>query len=102
MMAFDKSKDECVFVDEFVDRKTRITCELARYDGGQQKVALTRTWDGEFKQLGRLTKEEALAVAEMIGKAIEQMGAAQPSVATPPKSEKRFKQRDDDQDDIPF
>ena len=79
MAGFDKSLDKCLFTDEVNYETTKIKVEIRAYNEGQPKIQISRenlnpeTGDWVWTKLGRLKKEEAQAVQEMLGKAVQEM-----------------------------
>ena len=77
-MPYDKSLDVEVFKDtkEFGD--TRISIGVFCYNGGINKLQLSRESRGQndewrFQKLGRMTKEEAQEIVPVMMKAVENM-----------------------------
>ena len=78
MPGFDKSLDKELFTESVEFDKTKVTVAVFSYNEGVPKLQLTRqnrTGDGEysFTKLGRLTKEEVVAIIPMIEKAKEKL-----------------------------
>ncbi len=77
-MAFDKNLDKNLFSEEVDLEKTKITVGVFAYNEGIPKLQLSRenvNANGEwnFAKLGRMTKEEAEAIIQLIQKALESM-----------------------------
>jgi len=78
MPGFDKSLDKELFADSVEFERTKVTVAVFSYNEGTPKMQLTRqnkTGDGEysFTKLGRLTKEEVVAILPMIEKAKDKL-----------------------------
>ena len=74
-MPYDASLDKQVFAKSHEADGTRITVSIYSYNNGAKKLQLSRenqNAEGEwrFSKLGRLTKEEAVAVFPLIQEAI--------------------------------
>ncbi|MFA5087552.1 MAG: hypothetical protein WC552_00795 [Candidatus Omnitrophota bacterium] len=77
-MPYDKSLDVELFKETTEFEDTKITVGIFSYNGGSKKLQLARenkdqNGDWRFAKLGRMTKEEAQAVAPILAKAIEHM-----------------------------
>lgn len=78
-MAFDKSLDKELFSESANFEITRIKVSVFSYNEGTPKLQISRenrnTESGEwvFSKLGRMTKEEAKAIAPLIEKALKEM-----------------------------
>ena len=75
-MPYDASLDKQVFAKNHEVDGTRITVSIYSYNNGAKKLQLSRenqNAEGEwrFSKLGRLTKEEAVAVLPLIQEAID-------------------------------
>lgn len=75
-MAYDESKDKCLFEKE-VDSKSGIVLSIHQYNGGEKKLQIGRVFyrkDGSSgpAKLGRLTLEEFRSILSM-GKEIESL-----------------------------
>jgi hypothetical protein len=74
MAGFDKSLDKELFAEHVDFEKTRVTVAVFSYNEGTPKLQVTRqnkNAEGEysFTKLGRLTKEEVVAILPMMEKA---------------------------------
>lgn len=74
MPGFDKSLDKELFAESVDFEKTRVTVAVFSYNEGTPKLQVTRqnkNAEGEysFTKLGRLTKEEVVAILPMMEKA---------------------------------
>lgn len=78
-MAFDKSLDKEIFSEDVEFELTKITVSVFSYNGGAPKLQIGRknrnpeTGEWMFAKLGRLQKEEAVKMPELIAKALESM-----------------------------
>lgn len=77
-MPYDKNLDAQVFSECWEDEGDKITVSIFSYNNGPKKMQIVReVKDAEgnfrFTKLGRLTKEEAVAVLPLIQKALEKM-----------------------------
>ena len=78
-MAFDKSLDKEVFGEEISFETTKVRVSVMSYNEGQHKLQISRenldtnSGDYRFAKLGRLVKDEVVAIAPMITKALEHM-----------------------------
>ena len=78
MPGFDKSLDKELFAESVDFEKTRVTVAVFSYNEGTPKLQITRqnkNAEGEysFTKLGRLTKEEVVAILPMMEKAKEKL-----------------------------
>ena len=78
MAGFDKSLDKELFAESVDFEKTRVTVAVFSYNEGTPKLQITRqnkNAEGEysFTKLGRLTKEEVVAILPMMEKAKEKL-----------------------------
>ena len=77
-MPYDSSLDEKVFSKGWEGESQRITVSVYSYNKGQKKLQITReTRDpqGDFRygKLGRMTKEEVIAILPLIKEASQSM-----------------------------
>ena len=78
-MAFDKSLDNELFGETAEFETTKIRVSVFSYNGGEKKLQLSRenldntSGDWRFSKLGRMFKDEAVKVAPLIQKALENM-----------------------------
>lgn len=78
-MAFDPNLDKQIFAETKEFDTTRITVSIQQYNEGEKKLQISRenrkadSTDWQFAKLGRMFKDEAVAVLPLIKKAIEQM-----------------------------
>ena len=78
-MAFDKSLDKELFSETAEFEITRIKVSVFSYNDGTPKLQLSRenrnqeTGDWTFSKLGRLVKDEVLAIIPLIEKAKEKL-----------------------------
>ena len=77
-MAFDKSLDETIESKTIEFETTKIIVSIMSYNKGKPKIQLSRlNIDKEgkdvFSKLGRLTKDEAIRIVEVMGELIQQM-----------------------------
>ena len=76
-MPYDASLDTSTFKEVLDFESTRLTVGVFSYNGAPKKLQISREnlIDGawSFTKLGRLNKEEAVAVAPILMKAIEGM-----------------------------
>jgi hypothetical protein len=78
MAGFDKSLDKELFAESVDFEKTRVTVAVFSYNEGTPKLQVTRqnkNAEGEysFTKLGRLTKEEVVAIVPMMEKAKDKL-----------------------------
>jgi len=78
MAGFDKSLDKELFAESVDFEKTRVTVAVFSYNEGTPKLQVTRqnkNAEGEysFTKLGRLTKEEVVAIIPMMEKAKDKL-----------------------------
>lgn len=78
MPGFDKNLDKEVFSEVKEFDRTRIRISVYSYNNGPNKLQITRenkNASGEFSftKLGRLSKEEMVAILPLIQKAMHQM-----------------------------
>ncbi|MFA6089179.1 MAG: hypothetical protein WC755_04915 [Candidatus Woesearchaeota archaeon] len=79
MPGFDKNLDKEIFSDVKEFDRTRIKVSVFSYNGGQKKLQITRenkNASGEFSftKLGRMSKDEVIAILPLIKKSTEEMG----------------------------
>jgi len=78
-MAFDKSLDSELFGETAEFETTKVRVSVFSYNGGEKKLQLSRenldntSGEWRFSKLGRMFKDEAVAVAPLIQKALEHM-----------------------------
>lgn len=78
-MPFDPELDVELWKEEvvFEDRNTKVTVAVMQYNEGVKKLQIgranLRNEDWSFAKLGRLMKDEAVAIAPLVQKAIEHM-----------------------------
>ncbi|MBI3602418.1 MAG: hypothetical protein HY209_05950 [Candidatus Omnitrophica bacterium] len=76
-MPYDASLDVSSFKEVLDFENTRVTIGVFSYNGAPKKLQISREnlIDGQwsYTKLGRLSKEEAVAVAPILMKAIETM-----------------------------
>lgn len=77
-MPYDNSLDRKVFSKEWVTERERITVSVYSYNNGPKKLQITReNKDKEgnyrFTRLGRLSREEAVAVIPLMQEASASM-----------------------------
>ncbi len=76
-MPYDATLDASTFKEVINFESTRLTVGVFSYNGAPKKLQISREnlIDGawSFTKLGRLNKEEAVAVAPLLMKAIETM-----------------------------
>ncbi len=77
-MAFDPSLDKVVWSESVEFDKSRITVSVIAYNDGAPKLQISRenkSAEGEYRfaKLGRMFKNEAVAVAPLIQKALSHM-----------------------------
>ncbi len=78
-MAFDKNLDKQLFSETVKFETTRITVSVFSYNGGIEKLQISRedlsntTGEYSFSKLGRLFKEEAEAILPIMKKALASM-----------------------------
>lgn len=75
-MPYDKSLDAKVFSKEWEGERERLTVSVFSYNSGPKKLQITReNKDKEgnyrFTRLGRLSKEEAVAILPSIQEAVK-------------------------------
>jgi len=81
-MAYDKSLDVVIATMEvFADDKTAVSISVHSYNGGEQKVQISREYikrDGtrSFRKLGRLTLVEAASVSAAMSDVISEASVA--------------------------
>jgi len=73
-MAFDKNLDKELFSESIEFERSRITIAVFSYNGGTPKLQLGRenksaAGEYSFAKLGRMTKEEVIAVLPLMEKA---------------------------------
>lgn len=78
-MAFDPNLDKKLWNESKEFEGTRITVSVMSYNDGQKKIQISREnfsqtkEDYSFAKLGRMTKEEAEAVAPLLQEALKNM-----------------------------
>lgn len=77
-MAFDPNLDKTIFEESKEFESTRITVSIKQYNDGEKKLQISRenrNQNGEwnFAKLGRLFKDEAVAILPLIQAAIKEM-----------------------------
>ncbi len=76
-MAFDPNLDKELFKTEKMFDATKLIVAIKSYNEGQAKIQISRNNLNEdrwvFSKLGRLTKEEAEAVRDMLDEALKHM-----------------------------
>ncbi|MSR86307.1 hypothetical protein EXS74_02840 [Candidatus Woesearchaeota archaeon] len=78
-MAFDKNLDKSLFSETVKFETTKITVSVFSYNGGAEKLQISRedlsntTGEYSFSKLGRLFKEEAVAILPLMQKALAVM-----------------------------
>ena len=78
-MAFDKNLDKELFSESVNFTTSRITVSIFAYNEGTPKLQISRenlsntTGQYSFSKLGRLTKEEAVAILPIVQKAVSTM-----------------------------
>ena len=77
-MPYDKSLDVEVFKEIKEFDGTRITVGVFSYNGGEKKLQVGREnqdagGEWRFSKLGRMTKDEVVAVVPVMTKAVESM-----------------------------
>ncbi len=77
-MPFDPELDKTLWSEEKELENTKLSVSIKQYNEGTKKIQISRenaNAEGEYKfsKLGRMTKEEAEAIAPMLQKAIENM-----------------------------
>ncbi|MFH1127250.1 MAG: hypothetical protein ABIG84_02390 [archaeon] len=77
-MAFDKNLDKELFSETIEFEKTKISVSVYSYNGGTKKLQISRenksaAGEYSFSKLGRLLKEEIVAILPAINKAIEHL-----------------------------
>jgi len=77
-MPYDSSLDQKLFSKAWETEDTRISVSIYSYNNGPKKLQISReSKDAEgnlrFGKLGRLTKDEAVAVLPLIQEAITQL-----------------------------
>ena len=78
-MAFDKSLDQEIFSEEVEFELTKIIVSVFSYNGGTPKMQISRknrnTETGEwmFSKLGRMQKDEAEKLPEIMNRALPYM-----------------------------
>lgn len=77
-MPYDKTLDECVFSKSWESDLKRLTVSVYSYNKGTKKLQINRenkTPDGNFAfaKLGRMTKDEVMAVLPIIQEALDFM-----------------------------
>ncbi len=77
-MAFDPNLDQKLFSEIKEFERTRITVAVHQYNEGEKKLQISREngnqeGDWRFAKLGRLFKDEAVAIIPLMQKALEHM-----------------------------
>ncbi|MBL7055924.1 hypothetical protein ISS07_03360 [Candidatus Woesearchaeota archaeon] len=78
-MAFDPTLDKDIFTETIDLQTTRITVAVKQYNEGEKKLQISREnanaegTEWRFAKLGRLFKDEAVAVIPIMQKALEHM-----------------------------
>ncbi|MFA4842390.1 MAG: hypothetical protein WC658_00965 [Candidatus Omnitrophota bacterium] len=77
-MPYDASLDQCLFSKNYESETGRLTVGIHSYNNGPKKLQIsreTRGSEGEFKfaKMGRLTKEELLALLPFMQEALKNM-----------------------------
>lgn len=77
-MPYDSELDQKLFSENWENERCRITVSVFSYNGGPGKVQITReNKDAQnnfrFTKLGRMSKEELLAVLPLINNALQKM-----------------------------
>ena len=72
MAEYDKTVDEKLFTKKVINGTEHLTVSIYSYNKGVKKIQITRENDRDnkgklqFAKLGRLTKEEALAILPIL------------------------------------
>lgn len=77
-MPYDSKLDKQVFAKHWENDTDRITVSIYSYNNGPKKLQISRenkNAEGElrFTKLGRLTKEEAVAILPLVQEAVPQL-----------------------------
>lgn len=77
-MPYDASLDACLFTTNYEDDGGRIVVSVYSYNKGLKKLQIARenrTADGEYRfaKLGRMTKEEVIAVLPLMQECMKHM-----------------------------
>lgn len=77
-MPYDSSLDESLFSKSFETETSRLSVSVYSYNKGMKKLQITREnrgpeGDYRFSKLGRMTKEEAIAVIPLMQEATKAM-----------------------------
>lgn len=77
-MPYNINFDECLFTKSWQNSTDRITVSIYSYNKGAKKLQITRETinkEGElrFAKLGRMTKEEIIAILPLIQEAIKNL-----------------------------
>ncbi|MFH1642377.1 MAG: hypothetical protein ABIC04_05775 [Nanoarchaeota archaeon] len=78
LMAFDPNLDKKLFSECKEFETTRVTVAVHQYNEGEKKLQISRENknkddDWNFAKLGRLFKDEAIAIIPLMQKALEHM-----------------------------
>ncbi len=78
-MPYDRELDVSSFSKSWEDDKQKLTVSIFSYNQGEKKLQISRenrNASGElrFAKLGRMAKEEVIAVLPLIQEAVEHMG----------------------------
>lgn len=79
MVGFDKSLDKELFGEEVSFDTTKIRVSVMSYNEGVKKLQISRenlnpeTGDWRWSKLGRMNKEEVVAILPLIEKAVSKM-----------------------------
>ena len=79
MAGYDQTLDVATFKETKEFGETRVTVAVYSYNNGPKKLQISRenlsntTGQYSFSKLGRLTKEEAVAILPIIKKAVDTM-----------------------------
>lgn len=77
-MPYDASLDECLFTKAIENEFGRINVSVYSYNSGVKKLQIARenrTGEGDFRftKLGRMTKDEAVAILPALQEALKNM-----------------------------
>lgn len=79
-MAFDKNLDKQIFREVVQVEDAKLTVAIHSYNGGVSKIQISRSRKNEkseygwsFAKLGRITKEEMVAMLPILQQAINEM-----------------------------
>jgi hypothetical protein len=77
-MPYDANLDDCLFTKCYENERERVTVSVYSYNKGAKKLQITRenkdkNDEFRFTRLGRISKEEILAILPLIQEALKEM-----------------------------